>query len=62
MNLNFNEDEIKKCFEQNDEEINFETFKKLILEPKLEDKNFKENCTDRKAIRRRSTRRNNLKN
>ena len=40
----------------------FETFKKLILEPKLEDKNFKENCTDRKAIRRRSTRRNNLKN
>ena len=51
---------IKKCFEQYHEEINFETFKKLILEPELEDKNFKENCTDRKAIRRRSTRRNSL--
>ena len=60
LNLNINEDEIKKCFEQYHEEINFETFKKLILEPELEDKNFKENCTDRKAIRRRSTRRNSL--
>ena len=58
LNLNINEDEIKKCFEEYDEEINFETFKKLILEPELEDKNFRENCTDRKEIRRRSTRRN----
>ena len=61
LNLNINEDEIKKCFEQYDEEINFETFKKLILEPELEDKNFKENCTDRKEIRKRS-RRNSLTN
>ena len=55
LNLNVNQDEIKKCFEQYNEEINFETFKKLILEPELEDKNFKEeHVGDRKAIRRRS--------
>ena len=55
LNLNINENEIKKCFEQYNEEINFETFKKLILEPELEDKNFKEeHVGDRKAIRRRS--------
>ena len=55
LNLNVNQDELKKCFEQYNEEINFETFKKLILEPELEDKNFKEeNVGDRKAKRRRS--------
>ena len=61
LNLAINEDEIKKCFEQFHEEINFEEFKKLILEPELEDKNFKEHCPDRKEFRRRSLKRNSLK-
>ena len=62
MNLNINENEIKKCFEQYKEEINFEEFKKLILESELEDKNFKEeHINDRSAIRRRSLRKNSLK-
>ena len=42
LNLNINESEIKKCFEKYDEAIDFETFKKLILESELEDKNEKE--------------------
>jgi calcium-dependent protein kinase len=42
LNLNINEEEIKKCFEKYDEEIDFETFKKLILDAEKEDKNFKE--------------------
>jgi calcium-dependent protein kinase len=62
LNLNINENEIKKCFEQYNEEINFETFKKLILEPELEDKNFKEeHVGDRKSIRRRSLNRLSIK-
>ena len=62
LNLNINENEIKKCFEQFKEEINFEEFKKLILESELEDKNFKEeHINDRSAIRRRSLKRNSLK-
>jgi Ca2+-binding EF-hand superfamily protein len=62
LNLNVNQDEIKKCFEQYNEEINFETFKKLILEPELEDKNFKEeHVGDRKAIGRRSLNRLDVK-
>ena len=62
LNLNINENEIKKCFEQYNEEINFETFKKLILESELEDKNFKEeHIGDRKAIRRRSLQKSYLK-
>ncbi len=62
LNLNINENEIKKCFEQYKEEINFEEFKKLILESELEDKNFKEeHINDRSAIRRRSLKRNSLK-
>ena len=62
LNLNINENEIKRCFEQYNEEINFETFKKLILEPELEDKNFKEeHIGDRKAIRRRSLQKSTLK-
>ena len=48
LNLNINENEIKKCFEQYNEEINFETFKE-------------EHINDRKAIRRRSLQRNSLK-
>ena len=42
LNLNINESEIKKCFEKYKEEIDFETFKKLILDSQLEDKNFYE--------------------
>jgi calcium-dependent protein kinase len=58
LNLNINESEIKKCFEKYDEEIDFETFKKLILDSELEDKNFKEGeGIVRSDVRRRSTRR-----
>ena len=39
LNLNINENEIKKCFEKYDEEIDFETFKKLIMNSEEEDKN-----------------------
>ena len=61
MNLNINEEEIKKCFEKYDEEIDFETFKKLILEPEQEEKNMKEsnnnsNNITRNDIRKRSNR------
>jgi Ca2+-binding EF-hand superfamily protein len=58
LNLNINEDEIKKCFEKYNEEIDFETFKKLILDSELEDKNFKEKeGIPRSDIKRRSNRR-----
>ena len=60
MNLNINENEIKKCFEQYNEEINFETLKKLILEPEQEDKKFKESSGERKSLRRRSTLRSGI--
>ena len=40
LNLNINESEIKKCFEKYDKEIDFETFKKLILSSEEEDKNM----------------------
>ena len=38
LNLNINENEIKKCFEKYNEEIDFETFKKLIMNSEDEDK------------------------
>ena len=38
LNLNINENEIKKCFEKYNEEIDFETFKKLIMDSEEEDK------------------------
>ena len=38
LNLNINENEIKKCFEKYDEEIDFETFKKLIMNSEEESK------------------------
>ena len=40
LNLNINENEIKKCFEKYDEEIDFETFKKLIMNSEEENKNM----------------------
>ena len=36
LNLNINEEDIKKCFEKYDESIDFMTFKKLILESESE--------------------------
>ena len=39
LNLNINEDEIKKCFEKYNKAIDFETFKKLILDYELKYKN-----------------------
>ena len=40
LNLKINENEIKKCFEKNDKKINFDTFKKLILESESEENIF----------------------
>ena len=62
LNLNINESEIKKCFEKYKEEIDFETFKKMILDSELEDKNFKEGNGDdiRNDNRKRSSRRRSL--
>ena len=40
LNLNINESEIKKCFEKYDEEIDFETFKNLIMNSEEQDKNM----------------------
>ena len=57
LNLNINESEIKKCFEKYDEAIDFETFKKLILESELEDKNFKEGSVERSDVMKKSNRR-----
>ena len=42
LNLNINENEIKKCFEKYNEEIDFETFKKLIMNSEEESKNKSE--------------------
>ena len=61
LNLNINESEIKKCFEKYDEEIDFETFKKLILDSENEDKNFKEG-DNRDTQNRKSSRRINKYN
>ena len=38
LNLSINENEIKKCFEKYNEEIDFETFKKLIMNSEEESK------------------------
>jgi calcium-dependent protein kinase len=38
LNLNINESEVKKCFEKYNEEIDFETFKKLIMNSEEENK------------------------
>ena len=39
LNLNINEKDIKKCFEKYNKTIDFKTFKKLILDSELEDRN-----------------------
>ena len=43
LNLNINEEEIKKCIKEVNEEIDFENFKKLILDEENEDKINKDN-------------------
>ena len=60
LNLYIDESDIKKCFEKYNEEIDFETFKKLILDSEQEDKNFKEGTGSefvRGESRKRSSRR-----
>lgn len=61
LNLNIDEGEIKKCFEQFDKEIRFEDFKKLILETEINDKiqrtksnNFSNGGFQRKIMRRKT--------
>ena len=43
LNLNINEEEIKKCIKEVNDEIDFENFKKLILDEENEDKINKDN-------------------
>jgi len=59
LNLNINESEIKKCFEKYDEEIDFETFKKLILDSEIEDKKEGDN---RDTMKRKNSRKINKLN
>ena len=40
LNLNINEGEIKQCFKEYDNEINFEEFKKLILNDDIDKKSY----------------------
>ena len=58
LNLNVDEIEMKKCFNKYAQEINFEDFKKLILEGEEEDKNYKETFKDDKDILVRYSSRN----
>jgi Ca2+-binding EF-hand superfamily protein len=41
LNLNVKEDEIKKCFEKYNKEIDFDTFKKVILDSELEESTYR---------------------
>ena len=41
LNLNINENDIKNCFEKYNEEIDFETFKKIIFDYEIENKDIK---------------------
>ena len=42
LNLNINEEEIKNCFKEYDNEINFEDFKKLVMNDDLDKKSYNE--------------------
>ena len=61
LNLNIDETEMRKCFSKFDQEINFEDFKKLILEGEEEDRNYKETFKDEKDILVRYSSRNVMK-
>ena len=54
LNLNINENEIKTCFKKYNKNINFEMFKKMILDSELEDKNFQDNESTYKSSRKSS--------
>ena len=43
LNLNINENDIKNCFEKYNEEIDFETFKKIIFDYEFENKDTEKN-------------------
>ena len=40
LSLNINEEEIKQCFKEYDDEINFEYFKKIILDDELDKRSY----------------------
>ena len=61
LNLNIDENEMRKCFNKFDQELNFEDFKKLILEGEEADKNYKETFKDDKDILVRYSSRNVMK-
>ena len=54
LNLKFNENEMKSCFEKYNKNINFEMFKKLILDSEQEHKNFKDNESTYRSSRKSS--------
>ena len=54
LSLNINKDEIKKCFEKYNKYIDFDTFKKLILDSELEDWKEYESTNGGYSMRRSS--------
>ena len=51
LNLSINENEIKKCFDKYDKEIDFQTFKKLIMSSEEEDKRMSFKRKSSKSIK-----------
>ena len=51
LNLSINESEIKKCFDKYDKEIDFQTFKKLIMSSEEEDKRMSFKRKSSKSIK-----------
>ena len=50
LNLNINENDIKNCFEKYNEEIDFETFKKIIFDYEIENKDIYKKTKGKKII------------
>ena len=50
LNLNINENDIKNCFEKYNEEIDFETFKKIIFDYEIENKDINKKTKGKKII------------
>ena len=48
LNLNINENDIKNCFEKYNKEIDFETFKKIIFDYEIENKDINKKTKGKK--------------
>ena len=51
LNLNINEKEIKKCFDKYDKELNFEDFKKIVLDTTEEGMKSSQHYSSRKLLK-----------